>query len=73
VRAFLDDGWAVLGLDRTGEVADIDGESPLRHVVGVAGGALPEEPQTAEDPTALSLEVFGKSLWPAPTSPSSIS
>jgi NAD(P)-dependent dehydrogenase (short-subunit alcohol dehydrogenase family) len=88
VRAFLDDGWAVLGLDRTGEVADvtdddryrgvradagdeaavaaaiagIDGESPLRHVVGVAGGALPEEPQTAEDPTALSLEVFGKSL-----------
>jgi 3-oxoacyl-[acyl-carrier protein] reductase len=37
-------------------------EVPLRHVVGVAGGALPAEPRTAEHPLELGVEEFSASL-----------
>jgi NAD(P)-dependent dehydrogenase (short-subunit alcohol dehydrogenase family) len=87
VRAFLDGGWSVVGVDVApcvaepemerwlGIVADMRDEDavaaaverarrlgPLRHVVAVAGGALPEEPTTQDDPTALSVDSFRASL-----------
>jgi NAD(P)-dependent dehydrogenase (short-subunit alcohol dehydrogenase family) len=39
-----------------------DLRAPLRHVVGVAGGALPAEPRTAETPLDLEVAEFGASL-----------
>ncbi|MDX1622626.1 MAG: SDR family oxidoreductase [Gemmatimonadota bacterium] len=87
VRAFLEEGYAVVGLDRdpavedlarerfTGRVVDLRAYGPvteaiegergrgrLLHVVGVAGGALPEEPATQDDPEALSPETFRASI-----------
>jgi 3-oxoacyl-[acyl-carrier protein] reductase len=35
---------------------------PLAHVVGIAGGALPEEPVTQDDPAALTPATFRASL-----------
>lgn len=35
---------------------------PLHHVIGIAGGALPQEPPTQDDPVALGLDVFRASL-----------
>ena len=35
---------------------------PLRHVVAVAGGALPEEPRTQDDPAAIEVSTFRDSL-----------
>ena len=35
---------------------------PLRHVVSVAGGALPEEPPTQDDPLLLGLDSFRASV-----------
>lgn len=35
---------------------------PLHHVVGIAGGALPDEPPTQDDPVRLGLDVFRDSL-----------
>ena len=35
---------------------------PLRHLIGVAGGALHEEPRTQDDPGALSPDVFRSSV-----------
>jgi NAD(P)-dependent dehydrogenase (short-subunit alcohol dehydrogenase family) len=34
----------------------------LAHVVGIAGGALPEEPRTQDDPAALEPELFRASI-----------
>lgn len=86
-RAFLEAGFAVVGIDRDAAVestlgegyvgfrADLADEAALAgvldearhvgrllHVIGVAGGALPEEPRTQEDPGALPLERFRESL-----------
>ena len=41
------------------ELADL---GPLDHLVGVAGGALPEEPPTQHDPVLLAPEVFRRSV-----------
>lgn len=35
---------------------------PLGHVVAVAGGALPEEPQTQDRPWSVDIDVFRKSV-----------
>lgn len=35
---------------------------PVAHLVGIAGGALPEEPRTQNDPVALSPALFAASL-----------
>jgi meso-butanediol dehydrogenase/(S,S)-butanediol dehydrogenase/diacetyl reductase len=35
---------------------------PLHHVIGIAGGALPDEPPTQDDPVALRPDVFRASL-----------
>jgi meso-butanediol dehydrogenase/(S,S)-butanediol dehydrogenase/diacetyl reductase len=44
---------ALEGAERTGELA---------HVVGVAGGALPEEPRTQDDPVTLAPDIFRASI-----------
>jgi 3-oxoacyl-[acyl-carrier protein] reductase len=87
VRAFLDAGYRVAGIDvapcvgepewegYAGIPADVrdPGElaraverarrlGPLRHVVSVAGGALPEEPPTQDDPLLLELDSFRASV-----------
>lgn len=87
VKAFLAEGYNVLGLDRDPAVAGLgagayvglvvdlldheelqkdlrqasDGRR-LAHLVGVAGGALPEEPTTQHDPGGLDPAVFRASL-----------
>lgn len=38
------------------------GSRPLHHVVGIAGGALPGEPETQDDPLALEPALFRGSL-----------
>lgn len=43
-------------------VADAEAAGPLRHVVGIAGGALPVEPETQDDPAALDPESFRASI-----------
>jgi len=48
-------------LDELRDVAASLGDTPLRHVVGVAGGALPEE-VVAKDVDDLELGVFRRSL-----------
>ena len=35
---------------------------PLHHVIGIAGGALPDEPPTQDDPVRLEPDVFRQSL-----------
>lgn len=57
VRADVADEHALAAA--LGEVA---AKGPLGHVVGIAGGALPEEPSTQDDPLALSLDVFRASV-----------
>ncbi|HET7457975.1 MAG TPA: SDR family oxidoreductase [Gemmatimonadaceae bacterium] len=43
-------------------IADACATRVLRHVVGVAGGALPSEPATRDDPASLSPEEFRASV-----------
>jgi len=92
VRAFIAEGFSVVGLDVVEGVTDVpatdapagtylgiqvDAEDevavaaavanaeavgPLAHVVGVAGGALPDEPATQADPVQLSPKVFRASV-----------
>jgi 3-oxoacyl-[acyl-carrier protein] reductase len=88
VRAFLEAGFGVVGLDRDPAVAQVAGAeyrglqveladepglkaaiaeaeaggAPLAHVVGVAGGALPDEPSTQDDPAAVTPELFRASI-----------
>lgn len=87
VRAFLEAGHPVLGVDvapcvaepgwngYAGVVADVRDPAavetavvasrrlgPLRHVVAVAGGALPVEPPTQDDPVQLDPDSFRASL-----------
>lgn len=86
VRALLDSGCAVLGVDRdeavTGVAADdyegvradladpsaedvvreAIGDRPLHHLIGIAGGALPGEPESQRDPLAVEPGLFGRSL-----------
>jgi NAD(P)-dependent dehydrogenase (short-subunit alcohol dehydrogenase family) len=50
-------------------VATARGHGPLRHLVQIAGGALPEEPPTQHDPVLLAPEVFRRSLDRNLTSP----
>lgn len=45
-----------------GAVTAARGHGPLRHLVQIAGGALPEEPPTQHDPVLLAPEVFRRSL-----------
>jgi NAD(P)-dependent dehydrogenase (short-subunit alcohol dehydrogenase family) len=40
----------------------LDGAGRLRHLVQVAGGALPEEPTTQDDPRLLTPELFRRSV-----------
>ncbi|WP_052667079.1 SDR family NAD(P)-dependent oxidoreductase [Nitriliruptor alkaliphilus] len=53
-------------LTDAGEVEEVldelRGSGRLHHLVGIAGGALPEEPLTQHDPVLLSPEVFQRSL-----------
>ncbi|MFN2384613.1 MAG: SDR family NAD(P)-dependent oxidoreductase, partial [Gemmatimonadota bacterium] len=66
---------AVAPSNFTGIVVDLEARSevaraieraiacgPLTHVIQIAGGALPEEPGTQDDPLALPIEVFRASL-----------
>jgi NAD(P)-dependent dehydrogenase (short-subunit alcohol dehydrogenase family) len=48
--------------DVAGAVAEARTRGPLLHLVGVAGGALPEEPRTQDDPAALEPQLFRASL-----------
>jgi NAD(P)-dependent dehydrogenase (short-subunit alcohol dehydrogenase family) len=43
-------------------LGDLQGTSRLRHLVQVAGGALPEEPATQDDPRLLTPELFRRSV-----------
>lgn len=43
-------------------IAEARGTGPLRHVVGIAGGALPEEPRTQDDPALLDPDAFRASI-----------
>lgn len=43
-------------------MAEAAGAGPLRHLVGVAGGALPEEPPTQDDVRLLPSEIFRASV-----------
>ena len=40
----------------------LEAAPPLRHVVAIAGGALPGEPQTADEPWTVSTELFRASI-----------
>jgi NAD(P)-dependent dehydrogenase (short-subunit alcohol dehydrogenase family) len=88
VRAFLDRGMAVLGVDRlehsdmaqerdyTHVVAELTNPEatrsaidaalrplpPLAHVIGIAGGALPGEPESQDEPDRLTPELFRASI-----------
>ena len=92
VRAFIAEGFSVVGLDVVEGVTDVtaadvpagsyvgiqvDAEDevavaaavataeavgPLAHVVGIAGGALPDEPASQADPVQLSPKVFRASV-----------
>jgi meso-butanediol dehydrogenase / (S,S)-butanediol dehydrogenase / diacetyl reductase len=61
-------GYLGVQVDVTDEVAvevalaALDGIGSLRHVVQVAGGALPEEPAAQDDPRLLTPEVFRRSV-----------
>lgn len=46
----------------TAAVSEVESLGPLTHVVGVAGEALPGEPDAAHDPTSLDPLLFRKSL-----------
>lgn len=43
-------------------IAEALGGRPLRHLVGIAGGALPGEPESQHDPMLLAPELFTRSL-----------
>lgn len=85
VAAFLEAGYAVVGIDRVpeegrgatcpmhvvdlldgngleGAIADAVERAPLSHVIGIAGGALPEEPIAAEEPWEVDEALFRRSL-----------
>lgn len=51
-----DEGSVVAGLDLLADVPE------LRHVVGIAGGALPGEPESQHDPSLIDTAVFRESL-----------
>lgn len=61
-------GFEGVRVNLTDEVAvdaaleTVSGSGRLHHLVGVAGGALPEEPTTQHDPTLLAPEVFRRSV-----------
>ena len=40
----------------------IDGIGPIRHLVGIAGGALPEEPGSQDDPVLIATDAFRASI-----------
>ena len=46
----------------TDAVAEACATRSLRHVIGIAGGALPREPATSDDPTSLTPEEFRASV-----------
>lgn len=51
--------------DAAAVTAAVEGGSelgPLLHVIGIAGGALPEEPRVQDDPTGLDPDTFRESL-----------
>ena len=88
VRAFLEAGFGVVGLDREPAVVEVVGAvgyrgvavdlrdedaldgalavvpevGPLAHVVGIAGGALPGEPETEDDPVTIEPRLFRDSI-----------
>lgn len=85
VRAFHEDGFEVLAVDRIEpavawsdgvedwriDLTDVSAPEaitealagrPLHHLVGVAGGALPGEPETQDDPLKIDIETFRASL-----------
>ncbi|MDX1662011.1 MAG: SDR family oxidoreductase [Gemmatimonadota bacterium] len=43
-------------------IEDARSAGPLRHAVGIAGGALPDEPGTQDDPVRVSPELFRRSI-----------
>ncbi len=57
LRADLSDDAALSAV-----IAEAERVGPLAHVVGIAGGALPEEARTQEDPAALTPETFRASI-----------
>ena len=57
VRADVRDEAAVAAA-----LAELESDGPLAHVVGVAGGALAEEPRTQDDPAAVDTELFRASV-----------
>lgn len=57
VRADVRDADALIGA--LGQLQD---RGPLAHVIGIAGGALPGEPETQDDPGALPAETFRSSV-----------
>ena len=68
VASVAGDGYLGLVADARDEaavaraVAAAESLGPLRHVVSVAGGALPDEPPTQDDPLLLPLERFRDSV-----------
>lgn len=52
----VDRGWQA---EVTGALRELP---PLAHVVGVAGGALPDEPPVRDEPERISVELFRASL-----------
>lgn len=46
----------------TEAVDRVAGRGRLRHLVGIAGGALPNEPSTRHDPAAVGVDVFRASV-----------
>lgn len=43
-------------------VRSVRGLGPLAHVIGIAGGALPGEPTTQDDPVLMDAQLFRRSL-----------
>jgi NAD(P)-dependent dehydrogenase (short-subunit alcohol dehydrogenase family) len=51
--------------DATAISAVVDAErqgGELRHVISIAGGAIPGEPETRDDPTAIGADLFRRSI-----------
>ena len=68
VEAMEQDDYAGFVVDLRDEkdvaraLAAAHGRGPLHHVIGIAGGALPDEPPTQDDPVLLETDVFRQSL-----------